>query len=277
MYGKKLRLKRIGNNLSENFLFFTIDHGITYGVLPGLDNVGDLITKVGSGGADAVILHKGNAKNVLFTNTYELKPFQQGLGLIIHLNGSPNFSPNPNLKIPVCSVSEALQYGADAVSMHVNIGDDGDGEMLELLGEVSEDCMNWGVPLLTMIYPRGPNVKSEYDPGLISHCVRIGVELGADIIKTNYTGDIDSFKTICEITPIPIVVAGGPKQKDSIDFYRMISDAMAAGARGAAVGRNIFGSTNPKRSTQIISSIVHKGLSVEEVLKKFHPPAIKMK
>ena len=69
------------------------------------------------------------------------------------------------------------------------------------------DCIDWGIPLIAMIYPRGPNVD-EFDAEAFS-CVRIGVELGADIIKTNYRGDIDSFKQICKQNPVPIIVVGG--------------------------------------------------------------------
>ncbi len=267
MYGKQLRLQHIKNSKSDKFLFVTMDHGITYGVLPGLEDIGTLISDVGKGGADAVILHKGNVKNIVLTEQQNMIPFRHGLGLIIHLNASTDISPEPDIKIPVCTVPEAIQLGADAVSVHVNIGVEGDEEMIEFMGEVSSDCSDWGMPLIAMMYPRGPNIKSEYDPKAVSHCVRIGVELGADIIKTNYTGDIKSFKRICDDTPLPIIIAGGPQHKNIEQFYQMVSDAMEAGAKGVAIGRNIFGSDNSKVSTQIISNIVHMGLPVIQALK----------
>jgi len=275
MYGKQLRMHRIRNKISDKFLFVTMDHGITNGILPGLENIADLIGQVGKGGADAVLLHKGNAKNVIYSQTKALEAFRQGLGLIIHLNAAPAISSNPYLKVPVCTVTEAIQYGADAVSVHVNIGQEGDEEMLGFLGEISNDCADWGMPLIAMMYPRGPNIKSEYDPEVISHCVRIGVELGADIIKTNYTGDVDSFKSICSATPIPIIIAGGPKQEDMEHVYRVIEEAIQAGASGVAVGRNIFGTTNPTISTQIISDIVHKRLPISKILQKYELPKTK--
>ena len=267
MYGKQVRLQHISNPKSDKFLFVTMDHGITYGVLPGLEDIGTLIAQVGKGGADAVLLHKGNVKNVLLAEKRNMIPFRQGLGLIIHLNASTTISPGPNIKIPVCTVPEAIQLGADAVSIHVNIGVDGDDEMIEFMGEVSSECLDWGIPLIAMMYPRGPNIESEYDPEVISHCVRIGVELGADIIKTNYTGDMKSFKHICDNTPVPIIIAGGPQQENVVQFYQMISDAMKSGASGVAIGRNIFGTTNPMVSTQIMSNIVHKGLPPNQVMK----------
>ena len=275
MYGTQLRLERIKNTKSDSFLFVTMDHGITNGVLPGLENIGHLIEQVGKGGADAILLHKGNVKNVIYARNQNLEAFRQGLGLIIHLNGVPSIGSDPYIKVPVCTVAEAIQYGADAVSVHVNIGDVGDEEMLEFLGEVGDECSEWGMPLIAMMYPRGPNFESEYDPEAISHCVRIGVELGADVIKTNYTGDVDSFKKICAHTPVPIIVAGGPKQEKLEAFYKMAEDIMLSGASGMAVGRNIFSSTDPMVSTQIISEIIHKRSPIHDVLKKYKIPTIK--
>ncbi|TFG20530.1 MAG: fructose-bisphosphate aldolase [Promethearchaeota archaeon] len=271
MYGKQLRLERIKHQKTNTFLFVTMDHGITNGVLPGLEDIGGLIKKVGKGGADAVLLHKGNAKNVIYSQNDVLKSFGRELGLIIHLNGAPSIGSDPYLKIPVCTVDEAVQFGADAVSIHVNIGDVGDEEMLEFMGDISSDCIDWGIPLIAMMYPRGPDVD-EFDTDAISHCVRIGVELGADIIKTNYTGDIDSFKQICKQTPIPVVVAGGQHQKNLHDYYKTVSDIMKSGAAGMAVGRNVFGTKDPTIATSILSELVHNKASVEDVLQKYKIP-----
>ena len=164
-----------------------------------------------------------------------------------------------------------MQYGADAVSLHVNIGDVGDEEMLEFMGEVSSDCIDWGMPLIAMMYPRGPNID-EFDAEAISHCVRIGVELGADIIKTNYTGDIDSFKQICKQTPIPVIAVGGQPQKNLRDFDKTVQDIMNAGAAGMAVGRSIFGTTDPTTATSILSELFHDQASVDDVLQKYKVP-----
>ncbi len=271
MYGKQLRLERIKNCESNTFLFLTMDHGITHGVLPGIEDIGSIIRKRGEGGADAVILHKGNVKNVIYSSPDVLRFLGHKMGLIVHLNGSPKIGSNPYLKIPICSVDEAIQYGADAVSLHVNIGDAGDEEMLEFMGEVSSECLYWGIPLIAMIYPRGPDID-EFDSEAISHCVRVGVELGADIIKTNYSGDVDSFREICKNAPIPIVAAGGPPKKNLKEFYKMVSEIMEAGASGMAVGRNIFGTSNPKGSTQILSEIIHKKKSLNEILESYPIP-----
>ena len=93
----------------------------------------------------------------------------------------------------MATVEEALKIGADAVSIHVNVGAEDESHMLSTLGEISRHCQEWGMPLLAMMYPRGKKIKDEYSAEYIAHAARVGAELGADIVKTNYTGDQDSF------------------------------------------------------------------------------------
>ncbi len=104
----------------------------------------------------------------------------------------------------MCSVQEAVRLGADAVSVHVNVGAEDEDKMLYTLGRVADECDIYGMPLLAMMYPRGPKIQNEHDPKAVAHAARIGAELGADIIKTNYTGDVDSFKAVVECCPVPV-------------------------------------------------------------------------
>ena len=46
---------------------------------------------------------------------------------------------------------------------------------------------------------------------VVKHAARIGAELGADIIKTNYTGSPETFKEVVDGCPVPVIIAGGPK------------------------------------------------------------------
>jgi fructose-bisphosphate aldolase/2-amino-3,7-dideoxy-D-threo-hept-6-ulosonate synthase len=209
------------------------------------------------GGADAVLVHKGIAKHVDAGNA----------GLIIMLSGASNLNPNPNNKVQVCSVQEAVRLGADAVSVHVNLGAQEEDKMLTKLGKVAEECDLFGVPLLAMMYPRGPKITNEHAPDLVAHAARLGAELGADIIKTNYTGDLESFKAVVECCPVPVVIAGGPKAKTAKDILEMTVDALKAGGAGLSIGRNVFQHENPTAMTKALSAIVHKSASLEAAQK----------
>ena len=152
--------------------------------------------------------------------------------------------------------------------MHVNIGSETETDQLEQLGTISRDCEEWGIPLLAMMYPRGKKVINPHDPENVAHAARIGAELGADLIKTVYTGDIDSFRNVVRGCPIPVVIAGGPKTSTDKEFLEMIDGAMEAGARGVAIGRNVFQHKDPIRITRAISEIVHGRRPVEEALEQ---------
>jgi fructose-bisphosphate aldolase/2-amino-3,7-dideoxy-D-threo-hept-6-ulosonate synthase len=141
--------------------------------------------------------------------------------------------------------------------------------MLQTLGKVAEECEQFGMPLLAMMYPRGPRITSEHAPEVVSHAARIGAELGADIIKTNYTGNIETFRTVTETCPIPVVIAGGPKCRSLIEVLQTTFDALQAGAAGLSIGRNVFQCDDPTKITKALSSIVHQSASVAQAQKIF--------
>ena len=94
----------------------------------------------------------------------------------------------------------------------------------------------------------------------------MGAELGADIVKTNYTGDPDSFATVVESCPVPVVIAGGPRVESELDLLCMVEGAISSGARGVAIGRNVFQHENPELIVRRICGVVHKGLNAKEAL-----------
>ena len=256
--GKTRRLKRIMQQ-DNRTVIVPIDHGITVGPIQGIENMQAITDKLVKGNADAILVHKGIAKRI---DTGDA-------GLIVMLTGVSNLNPNPNGKVQVCSVQEAIRIGADGVSVHINVGAQDEDKMLQTLGKVSEECEQFGMPLLAMMYPRGPKITSEHAPEVVAHAARIGAELGADIIKTNYTGSIDTFKTVIESCPIPVVIAGGPKCKSLTEVLQTTFDALQAGASGLSIGRNVFQCDNPTKITKALSSIVHQGVTVAQAQKIF--------
>ena len=140
--------------------------------------------------------------------------------------------------------------------------------MLEQLGAIAEQCHKWHMPLLAMMYPRGEKIKNPHDPEIVAHVARIGADCGADIVKTVYTGDIDSFSKVVKGTPVPVVIAGGPKAKTDMDILQMTEDAMKAGAKGITYGRNIFAHTAPEKMVQALASIIFRNETAKEAAKK---------
>jgi len=255
--GKTKRLRRIIRDDSKAFII-AMDHGVTIGPIRGLENMQETVKHVVAGGADAVLVHKGIAR-YLDTN---------GTGLIIHVSASTKLGSRPNRKVGVCTLREAIRLGADAVSAHINIGAEEEDEMLEFLGKLSEECDSFGIPLLAMMYAKGPNIKNENEFELVSHAARIGAELGADMVKTVYTGDIESFRKVVRGCPVPVVVAGGAKMNSDLDVLELAEDSMKAGAAGLSFGRNVFQHEKPEAMSRALSAIVHEGKSAQDVLRR---------
>jgi fructose-bisphosphate aldolase/2-amino-3,7-dideoxy-D-threo-hept-6-ulosonate synthase len=259
MLGKKIRLERILDRRTRRTVIVPMDHGVTLGPIKGLVNMREMVEEIARGGANAVLGHLG-------LPLYGHRSYGKDLGLILHLSGSTVWSPDPNTKVLVNSVEMALKMGADAVSIHVNIGAEDESDMLKDLGAVSVRCMEWGVPLLAMMYTRGKKFVSEYDVEGVKHAARIAGELGADIAKVNYTGSIASFRQVIEGCPIPVVIAGGERAEDPQSLLLMIKESLEAGGAGVSVGRNVFQHDRPGIMMEAISKIVHDNASVAEAL-----------
>lgn len=262
--GKKIRLERIMDRESKNMVIIPMDHGISNGPMKGITNLAETVDKVARGGANAVLLQKGMVKSSAEQGAH--RGYGRDIGLIVHMSASTSLGPDPNDKVIVCTVEEAIKIGADAVSVHVNIGSETEAKQLGDLAHVAQKCNEWGMPLLAMMYPRGKKIDNPNGAEAVAHAARVGAELGADIIKTNYTGDVDSFRYVVEGCPVPVVMAGGSKANSDEEFLRMVKDAISAGGRGVAAGRNVFQYENPQAMTEALALIVHKGAGVEEAI-----------
>jgi class I fructose-bisphosphate aldolase len=259
MIGKRIRLERIMDRTTGKTVIIPMDHGVTLGPLAGLIDMKKTINAVASGGANAIVIHKG---------LVEAGHRRSGkdVGLIIHLSASTCMAPDPNCKVLVCTVEEAIKLGADAVSIHVNIGAEDEKTMLRDLGQIAKDAADWGMPLLAMMYMRGPKVKNGFDVNVVKHAARVGAELGADIVKVPYTGSPETFREVVEGCFVPVVIAGGEKMDTDRDILEMVRGSLLAGGAGVSIGRNAFQHRHPEKIVRAISKLVHNNFSVEDGL-----------
>ena len=259
MIGKAIRMQRIVNRNTHSSVMVPMDHGTTLGPIRGLEDMATTVDSVVEGGANAIILHKGI---VAAGHRSEGKD----VGLIVHLSASTSLSPDPNNKTIVTDVEEALVLGADGVSVHVNLGAKTEPRMLEDLGAVAKQCAQWGMPLLAMMYTRGEKITDPFDVNNIKHAARVAAECGADIVKVNYTGAVESFAEVVAGCPVPVVIAGGEKMETDRELLQMVTDSIEAGGIGVSIGRNVFQHEDPARMVRAISVIVHRRASVDEAM-----------
>ncbi|MEF2146331.1 MAG: 2-amino-3,7-dideoxy-D-threo-hept-6-ulosonate synthase [Desulfovibrionaceae bacterium] len=257
LLGKAIRMERIMNRNNRRIIVVPLDHGVTVGPIYGLVDLRETVNQVADGGANAVLMHKGLPR-------CSHRGAGRDIGLIIHLSASTAMSPYPNAKSLVGTVEDAIKLGADAISIHVNLGDETESQMLSDLGGLCSRAGDWGMPVLAMMYARGPKIKDEYAPEIVAHCARVGTELGADIVKVNYTGSPETFERVTEACCVPVVIAGGPKMDSERELVQMVFDSVQAGGAGLSVGRNIFQNREPKLLVRALSKVVHEDWGVDE-------------
>jgi predicted phospho-2-dehydro-3-deoxyheptonate aldolase len=257
--GKNVRLERMMDRDSGRTVIIPMDHGTTVGPIPGLQDMKKAVQMVVDGGANAIIAHKGAVGSGHRRHGHDI-------GLIIHLNASTSLGLDPNEKVMVCTVEEAIKMGADAVSIHVNLGANTEAEMLRSLGAVSGKCTEWGMPLVAMMYTRGPKITDPYDAKYVKHAARVGAELGADIVKCVYTGSPESFREVVEGCPVPVVIAGGEKMETDREILEMVAGSLEAGGKGVSIGRNAFQHEHPDKMVAAIAKLVHKDTPVDDAL-----------
>lgn len=256
--GIDARLARIG--IDGKYVNIPMDHGITIGATDGLRDIESTIDAVTRAGANSVLTQKGLAHRV-HSN-------KNDAGYVVHCNASTVIGPASNDKRLTCTVEEALRAGADAISLHLNVGSDYEPRQIEQLAELVPDAHRYGLPVLAMTYARGENLDGEdpeHNADYLAHAVRLGEELGADVLKTAYSGDAGSFERVVEATDRPIIVAGGSPRDDRA-MLEQVRGAMDAGAAGVSTGRSAFQHDHPGAFVRAVSAIVHDDVSVETAL-----------
>ncbi|MCQ2445160.1 MAG: 2-amino-3,7-dideoxy-D-threo-hept-6-ulosonate synthase, partial [Mailhella sp.] len=186
------------------------------------------------------------------------------LGLIMHITASTELSPAGNTKVLTGTVEEAVRLGADAVSVHINLGDALGRGMLHTAGMIAGQCSRWGMPLLMMLYGRGGLIRDSFAVDVVAQCARVGAELGADIVKVSYTGSPDTFERVTRCCCCPVVIAGGERINSTRKLLQMVYDSIQTGGAGLSIGRNVFDHPRRVALMKALNAIVHHNASVEE-------------
>lgn len=254
--GKDRRLHHLFGN-QDKCIIVPIDDSLISGPKDGLFDLKKKIQQIERAKPNAILTFSGSANAIK----------DLSLPIILNITASSILGQHTN-KVLISSVEYAISIGADAVAVHLNISSQYESEMFKIAGLVAEECHKYGMPLMILAYPRrerkanGKVTDDNYDElmhssnkqytELVAHCVRIAYELGADIIKTQYTGSYTSFQNVVSSAhDKPVVIAGGKNVE--VDYlFQMIADAIKAGCAGVSIGRNVF---NNEHSDIIISAI----------------------
>jgi fructose-bisphosphate aldolase / 2-amino-3,7-dideoxy-D-threo-hept-6-ulosonate synthase len=249
MIGKTRRLNRILVGEKQRCLLSPLDHAGWLGPVKGLDRPKWIVEQVVAGGANAILASPGFIRATAAS-------IPASVGIVLRVSLTAGLSKQGTQETPIASVNTALQMDADAVAVSVFFGRDGDIEIYSWLAGLIQACSAYDLPVLAEMMP--PE-NSSYKPEAIAHAARIGMEIGADIIKTNYCGNVDEFRHVVASVPIPIIVAGGPKQANEPSVASFTHDAVAGGAVGVAIGRRVWQADNPSEVTRQIHQALWEG------------------
>lgn len=217
--------------------------------------------------ADMILDHLGWIENL------KRKWVKKKVGTILHMSISSPIWADPNSKVLVNSVKLASKLWVKWVSLQVNMWHADDHKMFQDLSRVAEECREYGIPLLVMMYVRSKNETKRKTKKQIAELkeniwlsARIAEKLWAHMVKLPYTWDMESMKEIVDSVSIPIVVAWWSKESDK-KTLKMVADAIDAGCAWVCMWRNSVERDNVTEFIWIIRRMVHEKLSVEEAKK----------
>jgi fructose-bisphosphate aldolase/2-amino-3,7-dideoxy-D-threo-hept-6-ulosonate synthase len=268
--GKKIRLGHIFKEDGKSFVL-TMDHGVDLGPLKGLENIKATVKKcLGSEyKPDAILM---NPSMIRLCHTEIVGK----LGVIARLDGTASvLGPDITDYRMFSSVDEAIRIGADAIASMAFPGTARESQNAEKVGKISQECEKLGMPHVCETLP--PEIidyhfKSEAKrqwPSVehVKFVDRVAAELGADVVKSYYTGNPDSFREVVECCPVPVIVLSGPGAGNPSELLKIVHDVMASGAAGVIMGRNIWQNEHPTALIEAVTKIVHEDLSLEKAKK----------
>lgn len=256
--GYSIRLGRLFNRASGRSFITALDHGVTIGVPAGAEDVVKTLETVIAGEPDAVLVspgtiekagqhfaHRGSPAALVRCDWIINDPFINDLGEGYRVLVSPK---------------QALTLGADAAVMFLMIGA-GDGQLfadnVRAVAQAAQEAHGSGIPLVVEVVLWGTKREDKKDPKRLAWGCRMAVELGADAIKTEYTGDPTSMRTIIDTCGAPVLLLGGSKSENPEALWQGTRAAIEAGAKGVIYGRNVWQHDDPVAVSARLKAIIH--------------------
>ncbi len=249
--GRNLRMRNMFKT-DGRIVIVALDHGGFMGPAPGWIDPSPTVEAVAKGGADAILTTIGVAEkcsHIIAGRT----------SLILSTPMSTDMD---------ATVDAAMNLGSDALKIFAQVGGAEEQTTMANLWSTSIACKKRGLPLLAEMFPvKSEKVPNPTDRDVVAKYSRIGAEMGADFIKTFYTGTSETFSYVAKSCPVPVIILGGAKLDTDRELLKVVQDSLKAGGSGVAFGRNVWQHKNPEGITRAIAGMVHQGWSVDEALK----------
>ena len=250
-WGLKNRVERLMKG--GRTVMLAVDHGYFQGPTTGLEDPRKTITPL-LPYADSLMLTRG----VLRTS---VDPDLE-VPVVLRVSGGTSILKELSDEVVTTSIEEAIRLNASAVAVSVFVGSEHEKETLANLAELINEGERYGMPVLAVT---AVGREMARDARYLGLACRISAELGASIVKTYYCED---FRKVVDGCPVPVVIAGGKKLPER-DALVLAQNAMAGGASGVDMGRNIFQSSDPVGMMKAVRAVVHEGARADDAFRLF--------
>ena len=241
--GKRIRLSRW---LFQGRSFvLAVDQMIPRGIKPQL--LGEM-SRWTRGPWDALVVHPGTVG--IFA-----RDFAGGVPFILKLTSNSRCCEDATRRGRVASVEQGVALGASGVAINLFIGSRYEAKQLEQLCDAAECCERWGMPL--MVFANPADSKQQFDAPQLAYACRVAAELGADVVKTDYPGDAESFSQVVRACPVPLLVEESPLPENTGGTLETVRGAIAAGGAGVLLGQRVWGAEDPHSLGHQIARRVH--------------------
>jgi class I fructose-bisphosphate aldolase len=256
--GKLVRINRIFSHPSGRLCSVAVDHflGYSHGLPPGLRHMAKTLAAVASARPDSVTMQKGFAASLW-------QPYAGRIPLILQSTAA---RPDDTARQQIADPEDAVRLGADGFAIAAFVRGATEADYVRTVADAVRQAVRFEMPVICHIYPRDSSGKITFTPEDIAWAVRCAVEVGVDVVKTPYCGDVQAYAQIVADCPVPLVAAGGPKADTLHAALEMAAQVVRSGARGAVIGRNIWGFEQIAAAVHAFKAVIHDGKSPEEAL-----------
>jgi len=271
--GLSARLERLFNRHGDGrSICVAADHGYMSDVTPNVVNLRTIVESVVRGGVDGILLSPGQAIRLapLFRG-------RDGPALIVRadwMNMPRLGGANVTNSVPqrhlfhqkVLTAEQALKLGATAITIYLFLGYDDRVEAagIDSCAHFAIECRKAGLPCIMEPLAVGGHVNGTNIVALLTLGARMCVELGADALKIPYTGDIDTFAHLVDVSRVPVLVLGGARSENERDALELLDEGLQAGCNGCLMGRNVTKSPNPEALIHRLCQVAHENYSVDD-------------
>ncbi len=260
--GKLVRMNRLFADPSGRLCSVAVDHFIGYneGLPANLRHMRQTLAAIVAGRPDAVTLRVGFAVSLW-------APYAGRVPMILQ---STLIRADDSLARQTVTVEDALRLGADAIAVVAHVRGPHEIDNLRSVAEYVRRAARYDLPVICHIYPldlSGERPRVSLAPEDIAWAAHCAGELGVDVVKVPYCGDVQAYAEIVASCPVPLVAAGGPKAETLEAALALMVEVVQAGARGATIGRNIWGFAGITAAVRAFKAVIHDGVAPAEALR----------